>query len=206
VVLRSQGTRPADGRVNVLAYTPGEEDFTDLNGNNAWDAGEPFADMGDAFRDDNENGLWDAGEFQVRRGGASACAGTASARAPGRADTCDGVWGATEVRRQIRIVFATSEASFGTPSPAPQANGTFEVTVSDRNGNSLPAGSTLAAAVRTLSETSACTVALGITEVPNGVLPTVLRVTTLTCEPGDRVILSSRSPAGIPSEATFVVN
>jgi hypothetical protein len=58
--------RPADGRVTVLAYALGEESFTDINGNNRYDAGEPYTDLGEAFRDDravtdaNANGIDDA--------------------------------------------------------------------------------------------------------------------------------------------------
>ena len=44
--------RPADGRVTVLAYALGEESFVDANGNNRFDAGEAFTDLGDPFRND----------------------------------------------------------------------------------------------------------------------------------------------------------
>ena len=44
--------RPADGRVTVLAYALGEESFVDANGNNRFDAGETFTDLGDPFRND----------------------------------------------------------------------------------------------------------------------------------------------------------
>lgn len=58
--------RPADGRVTILAYALGEESFVDSNGNNRYDAGEPFTDLGDPFRNDraitgaNANGIDDA--------------------------------------------------------------------------------------------------------------------------------------------------
>ncbi|MYM23148.1 hypothetical protein GTP46_10875 [Duganella sp. FT135W] len=58
--------RPADGRVTILAYALGEESFVDTNGNNRYDAGEPFTDLGDPFRNDraisdaNANGIDDA--------------------------------------------------------------------------------------------------------------------------------------------------
>ncbi|TFW27715.1 Ig-like domain-containing protein [Duganella callida] len=58
--------RPADGRVTVLAYALGEESFSDSNGNNRYDSGEPYADLGDPFRNDraitdgNANGIDDA--------------------------------------------------------------------------------------------------------------------------------------------------
>src|SRR5471032_1918281 len=43
---------PANDRVTVLAYALGEESFTDTNGNNLYDAGEPFTDLGEPFRND----------------------------------------------------------------------------------------------------------------------------------------------------------
>ncbi|MYM85418.1 hypothetical protein GTP44_26225 [Duganella sp. FT50W] len=58
--------RPADGRVTVLAYALGEENFVDANGNNRYDKGETFTDLGDPFRNDravtdlNANGGDDA--------------------------------------------------------------------------------------------------------------------------------------------------
>jgi len=58
--------RPADGRVTVLAYALGEESFVDANGNNRFDAGETFTDLGDPFRNDravtdaNASGIDDA--------------------------------------------------------------------------------------------------------------------------------------------------
>ncbi|MQA39895.1 Ig-like domain-containing protein [Rugamonas aquatica] len=58
--------RPADGRVTVLAYALGEESFVDANGNNKYDIGEAYTDLGDPFRNDravsdaNANGIDDA--------------------------------------------------------------------------------------------------------------------------------------------------
>lgn len=45
---RSQSPRPADGIAKILAYSVGEESFTDLNGNGLADTGE-FSDMSEAF-------------------------------------------------------------------------------------------------------------------------------------------------------------
>lgn len=47
--------RPVDGRITILAYALGEEDFTDLNGNNSVEAGEfntSTQDLGEPFRND----------------------------------------------------------------------------------------------------------------------------------------------------------
>ncbi len=53
---RSQEFRPSDGRVVVLAYTVGLEDYVDSNGNNVYDVGEPFTDLPDAILDVDKNG------------------------------------------------------------------------------------------------------------------------------------------------------
>jgi hypothetical protein len=59
----SQAFRPADGRVSLLAMAIGEESFTDVNGNGAFDAGDTLFDTAEAYEDDNENGAYDAGEY-----------------------------------------------------------------------------------------------------------------------------------------------
>ncbi|WP_295996201.1 Ig-like domain-containing protein [Rugamonas sp.] len=48
----SGNPRPANGRVTVLAYALGEESFFDTNGNNQFDPGEPYTDLGEPFRND----------------------------------------------------------------------------------------------------------------------------------------------------------
>lgn len=56
--------RPADGRITILAYALGEESFTDANGNNLFESGEAFQDLGEPFRNDraitnlNANANW----------------------------------------------------------------------------------------------------------------------------------------------------
>jgi len=51
---------PPSLRAIILAYTSGEESFTDLNGNDKFDAGEPFTDISEPFFDINNNGVRDA--------------------------------------------------------------------------------------------------------------------------------------------------
>jgi hypothetical protein len=130
VTFRSQGTRTANGRVSILAYVAGEEDFIDANGNNVYDCGETFTDLGWAFRDDNgasitgRNDIFDTGEFSVPRiASASSCASVISAL-PGGAvfgvpNTQDGVWGAADVRQQATVVFASGAANISTTFQAP---------------------------------------------------------------------------------------
>ncbi|HVG62916.1 MAG TPA: Ig-like domain-containing protein [Hyalangium sp.] len=56
---------PRDSLVTVLAYTRGEEFFSDTNSNGVWDEGEQFIDQGEPFVDSNDNGVWDQGEVYI---------------------------------------------------------------------------------------------------------------------------------------------
>jgi hypothetical protein len=82
VDLRSQNFRPTNGRVTVLAFAQGVENFVDMNGDGQYSCtdfvdadgkvpatyrplvdtcrsgGEPWTDMGDAFLDTNNNGAY----------------------------------------------------------------------------------------------------------------------------------------------------
>jgi len=62
----SQEFRPADGRVVVLAYTVGLENYVDANSNNQYDVGESFTDMPDAYLDANKDGALTPGEATLR--------------------------------------------------------------------------------------------------------------------------------------------
>lgn len=50
---------------NVIAYAQGAEFFVDTNGNNVYELGEAFTDLGEAYLDENDNGQYDLGEFYV---------------------------------------------------------------------------------------------------------------------------------------------
>ena len=155
VKLRSSGIRTASGRVSILAYVAGVEDFKDLNGNNVYDDGiDTFTDLGRAFRDDNAqvstgaDGVYNYGEFQVPRMGTNACIDGAGC--PG-----DGVWGFADVRMQRSLVFATSSASISNYSSLTASVPVIgsaasnlaltgvDLIISDLNNNSMPTGSTI---------------------------------------------------------------
>jgi hypothetical protein len=118
---------PADGRVTILAYALGEESFSDVNGNNVWDTGEPFQDLGDVVKDVlNDNSFDSSGGDQfvslngTVHGGSSACVdGSASnplfaltENTPSEPGTCDATWSSkVYVRRAIETVLSTSTAS-----------------------------------------------------------------------------------------------
>lgn len=67
VVWRSSGSRPANMRATVLAYTSGAENFVDKNGNSVYDAADGAMlasdDKGEPFADENENNSYEVGEY-----------------------------------------------------------------------------------------------------------------------------------------------
>ncbi len=154
VLYTSQGLRPTNGRVAILAYMDGEESFVDANGDNIWQPGETFYDVGTLYRDDNENAVYDAGSEQSYPGGAvgtSACAASTFAY-PSVANSCDGTWSSNiRVRQQIIIALATSDASIVLQGT--KALSGFSVKVTDTNGNSMPTGTTVNAVVATSGAT-----------------------------------------------------
>lgn len=154
VLYTSQGLRPTNGRVAVLAYMDGEESFIDLNGDNIWQSGESFYDVGTLYRDDNENDIYDATTEQTYPGGATGTAACASIvySSPSVVGSCDGTWSdSIRVRQQIIIAVATGEANVVLIT-APTLSG-FTVRITDLNGNSMPTGTTVAAAVVTSGAT-----------------------------------------------------
>jgi len=115
----SADPRPADGRITVVAYALGEESFLDANGNNTYDAGEDFQDLGDIYVDRTFDGTYDAANDQLvslSLGGHSACvAATSPTLALSRAiptapATCDSAWGKAYVRKATETVLSTSSA------------------------------------------------------------------------------------------------
>lgn len=156
VQFTSQAPRPANGRAVVLAYALGEESFTDLNGNGIYDLGEPWNDMPDPWLDCDENGVYELGEDFIDTTGAGHYYGG------------DGIYngilrdpsivGRTTIhdRGSLTIVLSGSDASItinnGNPINLPHCtNGvafnntatSFTITVTDLNGNIMPAGTTI---------------------------------------------------------------
>jgi hypothetical protein len=202
--IRSQGTRPANGLVAILAYTPGEEDFTDANGNNVYDAGEVFKDLGNAYRDDNFNDTFDAGEFVVPRSGAVACPVSPINNPYGRANTCDGVWGAADVRAQQTVVFASGAATIS--ATATSRSGTVGFTVADVNGNSMPTGTTIAVTGRAGSATGSCSATVTPAIIPNRIgSVTATVIAAPACAAGDFVDIKVTSPGGVITSQTLTL-
>ncbi|NDY92357.1 Ig-like domain-containing protein [Ideonella livida] len=115
---------PLDGRITVVAYAVGEESFFDANGNNQWDTGEPFMDMGDVSKDMLHDNSYSSTQDEYVSLGLSGwnktCDTSAaasyprfamSADVPNRPGTCDGTWsGQVYVRQAAEIVASTSSA------------------------------------------------------------------------------------------------
>lgn len=150
--------RVSKGRITLLAYTLGEESFVDLNGDNLYQSGEPFSDLGDVFVDSNENGVYNGAapnsEQYVPYGAAGSCAGTGTLGSYGDAvskpNTCDSKWGRAHVRRHTVMILSGSKANVDTNSFSMSCSAgttqTFEFMLYDENGNPMPAGTELAVA------------------------------------------------------------
>ena len=127
----SADPRPEDGRVTVTAYALGEESFVDQNGNNVYDVGEPFQDLGNVFKDRAFNGIFEPATDETvptNIANSSVCApasGAAGATVltnallalnpsvPSAPGTCDAIWsgaGKVYVRRAAETVLSTSAA------------------------------------------------------------------------------------------------
>ena len=136
-------------RVTVLAYTLGEKNFVDSNGNNLYEAGEAFDDLGDVYIDNNETGLWNSGEQSIsfNASNTQACKlSTGSVDASQKPNTCSGAWGQAHVRQSMVIVFSgnvASTASSRTLSMGSSCSKNFPVVLTDQYNNPMPAGSTL---------------------------------------------------------------
>lgn len=63
----SSDPRPVDGRLTIIAYTAGAENFTDNNGDAIFNDPDSFdfasMDLAEQYTDENENGQYDQGEF-----------------------------------------------------------------------------------------------------------------------------------------------
>jgi len=205
VTYTSQGTRPTNGRVVLLAYLEGEENFIDVNGNNSWDSGESFSDTGTVYRDDNENGVHESTE-QTYPGGSTASGTCVSSRVdtPFIANTCDGTWSQSiRVRRQMSIVLASGGANIALLSNPARTVSELTVQVSDGRGNSAATGSRVTA---TVDGTSTCSVtSVSPPTVSNTTAPTnhaVLLNGDAACASAS-IRVTVTSPAGVASSKSF---
>ncbi|HSA21666.1 MAG TPA: hypothetical protein P5076_09470, partial [Myxococcota bacterium] len=96
---------PRDGLVTLIAYTTGEEFFSDDNQNGVRDANESFVDSSEPFVDKNDDGIWNGGEALMDSNG------------NGIWDSFNGVWdGNTQIWDQTWMVWS------GVPTTYPDNN------------------------------------------------------------------------------------
>jgi len=150
-------------RVTVTAYALGEESFVDANGNNVFDQGETWNDLGDVFVDNNENTIWQLGEqsIQYSANNTSACpplpANGKLNDAASRSGTCDAVWGQAHVRRSMVIVLSGNTAQTDTPHVIPMhlnCSASVLIRLFDQFGNPMPFGTTLSLSNVSVSDSS----------------------------------------------------
>lgn len=161
VTYKSSGSRPTNGRVTLLAYAVGEKSFIDANGNNSYDAGETFYDLGDLYIDANENGHWDPGEQSFAPCptcpfGSLPCLERPSgnplpasyANVPSKDNTCTGSWETNYVRRSAVLVLSGSSPTISPTivSMLSHCRKRFDLLMADENGNPMPAGTTVTTA------------------------------------------------------------
>ena len=152
------GTCDRRGRSSLLAVAIGEESFTDVNGNGAFDPTEPFVDVGERFVDANENGIYDVGEVfydfnnDHTRNGPDGLFNGVLCNDPAH---CDPTKESTGIGAQNLIIMSDSvPANLSPPSGTKLAdmsiaNGTavYTFSLADLNLNPMPAGTTIAAAL-----------------------------------------------------------
>lgn len=155
VTIVSQANRPANGRITLLAYASGLESFDDLNGNNVYDAGEVFRNLGNAFVDANFDGAFQTGEefIPFNANANSTCAPSTQA-VPIVPDTCDAVWGNAHVRAALQVVLSGSTATTNLPATATlvgmaTCSTTIAFQLADVRGNPMPRGTTISATAPT---------------------------------------------------------
>jgi hypothetical protein len=174
VLLRAGSPRPENGRVTVLAYAIGEEDFNDMNGNNVFDGGDSYVDKSpDIFRDDDENGIWTPGEpcIGLNRNGLCSTPGDGNYNGVLRMPQVLAPQ-TLYVSAQLVQTFSGNDASASfaqtTAACSPGSTADVQVRLTDRNGNLMPAGTTID--FQTLFGTNGGIVTPASIKVPNVVL------------------------------------
>jgi len=151
VIFRSADFRPSDGRVTILAHALGEESFIDTNGNNSYDSGESFTDLGIPFIDNNFDGTWQSGENYLPISSSSDSSSCPSGYWS-KTNTCNGTWGENSVRKSVEIILSGSTAFIdvdgdGISDTPPltldmgsECTKYFTLWLRDRNNNPMPLG------------------------------------------------------------------
>jgi|GEM_PF-887062 len=107
---------PRDNLVSLVAFTSGEEGFTDMNNDGVHQDEEPFDDLTEPFVDYDDNGTWDPDEKFI------------DTNNNGKWDGKNGKWdGNTDIWRQERILWtgvpALQDVGITARNPAPSVRG-----------------------------------------------------------------------------------
>ena len=206
VNLVTQDYRPADGRVTVLAFVQGIENFVDLNGDGQYSCsgytgapgsyrplvdacpggGEPFpnapelGDMGDPFLDTNPNPDG-SGVYEPALGDRPFPFNRASYSAAG-----DGKWGLNYLRKSVEVVFSGSEAVL---TQVCQGNGSCDSTV-------RPNGAVIAVTGAAGASCALQNLSVKLADKRGNPLP---YGTTVTVPSANKVTVAAVSPATINS-------
>ncbi|MGJ9418929.1 Ig-like domain-containing protein [Massilia sp. CMS3.1] len=196
VELVSQNYRPVDGRVTVLAFVQGVENFTDTNGDGQYSCmgftgapgtyrplvdacpsgGEPFEDMPDPFLDTNRNGAYESGDRDL-----PFPFNSTSYKASG-----NGAWGLNYLRDSTEIVFSGSFGKLSQVCVGSTCDGSIY-----SNGATIPVpfpAATACSASRSLS--------VRLADSNNNPLPFDTQLAVLSA---NMVTVTTPSPAKIPS-------
>jgi hypothetical protein len=150
VTFTSQNPRVSNHRYTILATAIGEESFTDLNGNGAFDAGESFGDIAEPFLDRNENRARDPSteEFVDFNGNGVFDPVSGNFTGPLCRTGCDTAK-TLFVNQDIVIVMSGSTATITPSSTALTLSATssvsFDVVIQDSAQQNMAAGTAIAA-------------------------------------------------------------
>jgi len=222
VPLNSGGTRSADGRVTVLAYTLGEENFTDKNGDNLEQDGEfdpAVDDMGlDIFRDDDESGGWGPNnEPCIGPNTTGNCTTAGDGKYNGVLRSPQNLNG--QVLYLSGQLVQTFSGSYAVVSASPNALtcaagvAQTQVSVTDERGNLMPAGTSITFSAQIGGKSASVTPSSAT--VPNVVYavgqPPLIPAYSLsvTCPEGGgsgSLTVQVSTPNGVVTEESFAIN
>jgi hypothetical protein len=225
VTWRSQNPRPMqdpvtnNGRVTLLVYAVGEESFVDYNGNGIADAGE-YVDTSEAYRDDDENGK--RGDGSVVNGPLETFIDFNQNRDFNGPDGFfNGVLrpASTEpitkhIFKNVTLVMSSSAAIItastdinGVPTPITNINGatSFDIIVTDTNGNTMPAGTTVSITTDNGKLTGATSFTVPSNNADYGVDLPVAISSDGTVNAGGAVTIKVKSPKGLETIAIIPI-
>jgi len=203
-----------DGKVTILGFAQGNESFTDLNGDGFYQSTDLFNpatnDLAEAFLDSNQNFTYDSAtepfvdydKNGVRTTGNGIYNGVLCQTEDINVCTKSGV---TIRATQYLVMSSHSIALVVTDN----GDGTYNVNVSDKNGNAPPNGTTMSIDAANLKDASASISGTSGANVGNTIYPVDFIVSV---EPNDPLIaptgkvkVTATTPAGYTANATITL-